>query len=95
MFRSRPIPRCFWTRCGEEGGRIIRMRPPAFNGQWLGVWAEMHHFAIARHDKGVNVLFFDGSVRYSPAKKLWNYYWHNHYDTTYAADHIRFPARMN
>ena len=77
------------------GGPNYSDAPPAFNGQWLGVWAEMHHFAIARHDKGVNVLFFDGSVRYSPAKKLWNYYWHNHFDTTYAADHIRFPAWMN
>ena len=69
--------------------------PPAFNGEWLGAGAEMHHFAIARHSKGVNVLFFDSSVRYSSAKNLWNFYWHNQYDTTYAAQHIHFPAWMN
>ena len=54
----------------------------------------MHHFAIARHNKGVNVLFFDGSVRYAPAKDLWNFYWHNQYDVTYAAQNIQFPAWM-
>ncbi len=68
--------------------------PPAFNGKWLGVGAEMHHFAIARHNKGVNLLFFDGSVCYSRAKSLWNFYWHNQYDTSYAATHIQFPAWM-
>jgi prepilin-type N-terminal cleavage/methylation domain-containing protein/prepilin-type processing-associated H-X9-DG protein len=76
------------------GGPNFTDPPPAFNGEWLGVWAEMHHFAIARHNKGVNVLFFDGSVRYSPAKNLWNLYWHNQYDITYAAQNIQFPAWM-
>jgi prepilin-type processing-associated H-X9-DG protein len=54
----------------------------------------MHHFAIARHDKGVNLLFFDGSVRSARAKTLWNFYWHNQYDTSYAANNIQFPAWM-
>jgi len=76
------------------GGPNYTDTPPAFNGEWVGVQAEMHHFAIARHDKGVNVLFFDGSVRYARAKTLWNFYWHNQYDTTYAATHIQFPAWM-
>ena len=68
--------------------------PPAFNGEWLGAGAEMHHFAFARHNKGVNLLFFDGSVRY-PRQALWNFYWHNQYDITYAAQHIQFPSWMN
>ena len=77
------------------GGPNYTDPPPAFNGEWLGAGAEMHHFAIARHDQGVNLLFFDGSVRYARAKALWNFYWHNQYDVTYAAQHIQFPAWMN
>jgi prepilin-type N-terminal cleavage/methylation domain-containing protein/prepilin-type processing-associated H-X9-DG protein len=76
------------------GGPNYTDPPPAFNGEWLGPQAEMHHFAIARHNKGVNLLFFDGSVRYSQARILWNYYWHNQYDVSYAASHITFPAWM-
>jgi prepilin-type N-terminal cleavage/methylation domain-containing protein/prepilin-type processing-associated H-X9-DG protein len=77
------------------GGPNCTDTPPAFNGQWTGVWAEMQHFAIARHGQGVNLLFFDGSVRSSRAKGLWNFYWHNRYDVNYAATHIRFPSWMN
>jgi prepilin-type processing-associated H-X9-DG protein len=40
----------------------------------------MYSFALARHAKGVNVLFFDSSVRYSRAKDLWNLPWHKDYD---------------
>jgi prepilin-type N-terminal cleavage/methylation domain-containing protein/prepilin-type processing-associated H-X9-DG protein len=76
------------------GGPNYTDTPPAFNGEFAGYWAEMHHFAIARHGTGVNVLFFDGSVRFSRTKELWNYYWHNKYDINYAAQHIQFPAWM-
>jgi prepilin-type N-terminal cleavage/methylation domain-containing protein/prepilin-type processing-associated H-X9-DG protein len=69
--------------------------PPDFNGQWTGVEAEMQHFAMARHDKGVNALFFDGSVRYLRAKNLWNLFWHSQYDITWAAKNITFPDWMN
>jgi prepilin-type processing-associated H-X9-DG protein len=77
------------------GGPDCADVPPAFNGQWTGYNAEMQHFAIARHNRGVNVLFFDGSVRYSSAKNLWFFLWHNHYDVSYPADNIQFPAWMN
>jgi prepilin-type processing-associated H-X9-DG protein len=55
----------------------------------------MRHFAMLRHNNGVNVLFFDGSVRYSTAKNLWKFYWHNQYDVTYSATHTVFPAWMH
>jgi prepilin-type N-terminal cleavage/methylation domain-containing protein/prepilin-type processing-associated H-X9-DG protein len=77
------------------GGPTPADVPPAFNGQWNGAEAEMQHFAMARHGKGVNVLFFDGSVRYERAKDLWSLYWNNHYDVNYAATHIQFPSWMN
>jgi prepilin-type N-terminal cleavage/methylation domain-containing protein/prepilin-type processing-associated H-X9-DG protein len=76
------------------GGPFPTDPPPAFNGEWAGINAEFHHFAIARHNKGVNVVFFDGSVRYLPARDLWNLPWHNQYDTQYATRNIQFPSWM-
>jgi prepilin-type processing-associated H-X9-DG protein len=77
------------------GGPTPDAAPPDFNGQWSGADAEMKHFAMARHAQGVNVLFFDGSVRYQRAKDLWNLYWNSNYDISYAATHIQFPSWMN
>jgi prepilin-type N-terminal cleavage/methylation domain-containing protein/prepilin-type processing-associated H-X9-DG protein len=77
------------------GGPTPSDVPPDFNGQWSGAAAEMHHFAMARHSKGINILFFDGSVRYERAKDLWGLYWNSHYDVNYAASPIQFPAWMN
>jgi prepilin-type N-terminal cleavage/methylation domain-containing protein/prepilin-type processing-associated H-X9-DG protein len=73
--------------------------PPDFNGEWVGMqmfgsWVEMYSFAIARHAKGVNILFFDSSVRYSRAKDLWQLPWHKDWDFG-AASHTTFPGWMN
>ena len=67
--------------------------PPAFNGEWQGYNAEFHHFAIARHRKGINLLSFDGSVRYRGAKNLWSLPWHREFDVHYHAK-IAFPEWM-
>lgn len=75
------------------GGPTHSDRPPAFNGEWAGYNAELHHFAIARHRKGINVLFFDGSGRYSHARDLWKLPWHRQFDVTYHA-RVRFPEWM-
>jgi prepilin-type processing-associated H-X9-DG protein len=45
--------------------------PPQFDGQ-IDLTSEMTVFATARHRKGVNVLFFDSSVRHVRAKDLWS-----------------------
>ena len=70
--------------------------PPAFNGEWKDPRHDddMHYFAIARHAKGVNILFFDSSVRYSRAKDLWSLPWHKNYDVNAVTD-ILFPNWMN
>ncbi|MSU63947.1 MAG: prepilin-type N-terminal cleavage/methylation domain-containing protein [Pedosphaera sp.] len=68
-------------------------RPPKFNGEWIDPDAEFHHFAIARHRKGINVLFFDGSARYSHARDLWKLPWHREFDGSYSAK-ISFPDWM-
>jgi prepilin-type processing-associated H-X9-DG protein len=54
----------------------------------------MTAFAIARHGKGVNVLFFDSSVRHARAKDLWSFPWHRQYDVS-AVGNITFPGWMN
>ena len=72
------------------GGPYATDPPPAFNGQWQ--WVEMDFFAIARHGQGVNILFFDSSVRNARAKDLWSLPWHQNYN---AAPNLVFPDWMN
>jgi len=42
---------------------------------------EMQHFAVPRHEKKVNILFFDGSSRTTRIKELWGLKWHREFDT--------------
>jgi prepilin-type processing-associated H-X9-DG protein len=76
------------------GGPSPTDTPPEYNGEWAGYDAEFHHFALFRHGKGVNVLFFDGSVRLSRAKDLWVLLWNRQYDVN-AVTNIVFPDWMN
>jgi len=76
------------------GGPYETNIPPDFNGAWAGYDAEMNHFAIERHAKGVNILFFDSSVRYSRARDLWQLPWHKNWDPE-AASKVTFPDWMN
>ncbi len=77
------------------GGPHFDDLPPAFNGEWMGAGAEMHHFAMKRHGKGVNILFFDSSVRNTRAKELWSLPWSKGYDVNAAAQAVGFPDWMN
>ena len=77
------------------GGPFYNDIPPAFNGEWLGANAEMHHFALKRHGKGVNILYFDSSVRNTRAKDLWSLPWSKGYDVNAAAQAVGFPDWMN
>jgi prepilin-type N-terminal cleavage/methylation domain-containing protein/prepilin-type processing-associated H-X9-DG protein len=78
------------------GGPYEDNPPPDYNGQWEGtkVNTEMTLFAVERHAKGVNILFFDGSVRYSRARDLWQLPWHQNWDFG-AASGVTFPGWMN
>jgi len=67
--------------------------PPRFNGEWLGFEAEMHHFAIDRHDGGVNSSFADGSVRHLRVRDLWRQKWHRQFNTDTTAA-WRWPLWM-
>ena len=80
------------------GGPYETDQPPDFNGEFWGMQngplAEMWAFSIARHAKGVNLLFFDSSVRYARARDLWQFPWHKNWDSSAAANHT-FPGWMN
>ena len=76
------------------GGPDHRDPAPAFNGQWAGYGAEFHHFAVARHARGINITYFDTSVRYSTAKGLWKLPWHKNFNTSLGARR-KFPDWMN
>lgn len=58
-----------------------RIRPPDFNGQWLGAAYEMMHFCIDRHNSVTNHAFLDWSVRSVGLKELWTFKWHRQYNT--------------
>ena len=76
------------------GGPQPTDTPPEYNGEWAGPDAEFHHFAMFRHGKGINVLYFDGSVRFTRAKDLWILPWHKEYDINQGAQMV-FPAWMS
>jgi len=57
-----------------------RIRPPDFNGQWLGAAYEMKHFCIDRHNSVTNHAFLDWSVRSVGLKELWTLKWHRQYN---------------
>jgi prepilin-type processing-associated H-X9-DG protein len=81
------------------GGPSPTDTPPSFNGEETyfsggGLTGEMEFFAIARHGKGVNILYFDSSVRNTRVKDLWNLPWHRNYDASAVAN-IVFPDWMN
>lgn len=60
--------------------------PPGFNGQWIGVEEfipEMGYFAIQRHGRGTQLVFFDGSVRNLRLYQLWGIKWHKEFLENY------------
>jgi prepilin-type N-terminal cleavage/methylation domain-containing protein/prepilin-type processing-associated H-X9-DG protein len=59
--------------------------PAAFNGQFNGVSKDMQHYAMKRHGRGINMVFFDGSAGALSIPKLWGVHWYNDFDVTYAS----------
>ena len=75
------------------GGPDYLQSAPRFNGEWNGYDAEFNHFAIARHARGINLVFVDGSVRYRAARELWALPWHRQFDVNYYQQ-VTFPGWM-
>ncbi len=77
-----------------RGGGPTHTDPvPAFNGQWSGAGAEFHHFAMQRHGKGIQLLFFDGSARAVRTRQLWRLPWHREFNREHYGK-VRFPGWM-
>jgi prepilin-type N-terminal cleavage/methylation domain-containing protein len=71
---------CMWRgggpfESGEKGD------PPATDGAWSGAGAEIEHFCINRHERYINSLFMDWSVRRVGLKELWKLKWHRNFNT--------------
>jgi len=85
----------FLDSAWRGGGPSETDLPPGFNGEFTGLIPEMNDFAMFRHAKGVNILYFDSSVRNTRAKDLWQLPWHKDYDFNLAAESVSFPDWMN
>ena len=59
---------------------------PTSNGEWAGADSESRHFAIMRHGKGSQLLFYDGSARHLRTRILWRLRWNKAFDVNYAAN---------
>lgn len=55
---------------------------------------EIQHFSVPRHEKRINVLFFDGSTRPVQLRDLWSLKWHRDYDTEAYKTRVRVPDWM-
>ena len=82
-FDLHQIPMFMDTMWRGGGPYRQRMAPPAYNGQWSGYGDEMKHFAMDRHNRGIQGVFMDHSVQHVPIKKLWKLKWHREYDMVY------------
>ena len=81
---------CMW----RGGGPHHTLSPPSFNGQWDGAGAEFNHFAILRHGKGIQLVFFDGSARRVRTRDLWYLQWNKEFKTDLPHPANFFPAWM-
>lgn len=81
---------CMW----RGGGPHHLLLPPPYNGFWGGSSDEFSHFAMMRHRKGIQLLFFDSSVRNIRVRKLWYLPWNKEFDTAYPYPADFFPPWM-
>jgi prepilin-type processing-associated H-X9-DG protein len=68
-----------WRGGGPDYDNKYAIQAPDYNGHWRNYNYEMMHFAMDRHDGGVNAVFMDGSTRQVPIKQLWVLRWHKTY----------------
>lgn len=82
-----------WRGGGPDHRNATKDQAPSFNGQWSGAGAESMHFAVARHGKGINVAYFDHSVRSTTSpKQIWRMKWHRSYQRHGHERTKNFPA---
>ncbi len=84
-----------WRGGGPDHRVSNKDSAPAYNGEWSGAGAESKHFAFMRHNRGINILFFDNSVRATRSpKEIWRYKWHRTYAQVGRDRDKKFPTWM-
>lgn len=84
-----------WRGAGPDHRNAAKDQAPTYNGQWIGYGNESAHFAIARHSKGINIVYFDQSVRSTRSPRdIWNQQWHRSYARVPRDRSKNFPAWM-
>jgi prepilin-type N-terminal cleavage/methylation domain-containing protein len=84
-----------WRGGGPDHRIGTKDEAPNWNGEWSGAGAESKHFAIARHRRGVNIVFFDQSVRSTRTPKdIWTLRWHRTYQRHGFERTKQFPVWM-
>lgn len=84
-----------WRGGGPDHRNSAKDQAPSFNGQWINAGAESAHFAFMRHGKGINIAFFDHSVRSTTSPtKIWTFKWHRTYQRHGQERTKNFPAWM-
>ena len=88
---------CMWIG-GYPGAPTANANPPSSQENNPGTWeTQMNRFAMKRHNKGINNVFLDQSVRGVDIKELWELKWHKVYDTRnyYTDPTFDWPGWMN
>ena len=81
---------------GSRNAFMPSQQPDEYSSSTHFTEYEMQHFAVPRHDKKINVLFFDGSSRTTPLKELWGLKWHREFDTeAWRTRLVRMPGWIN
>jgi prepilin-type N-terminal cleavage/methylation domain-containing protein/prepilin-type processing-associated H-X9-DG protein len=85
-----------WRGAGPNYDASDGHRRPQFNGEWQSSDCELMHFAIARHGKFMQMVFFDGSARKLRPRRLWELQWHPNFDANFVfcQGPTYFPAWM-
>ena len=84
-----------WRGGGPDHRNAAKDQAPSFNGQWSGYDKETMHFAVARHGRGVNVLYFDNHVSgTSSPRDMWTLKWHRQYQRLGQERNRTFPTWM-
>ena len=84
-----------WRGGGPDHRNATKDAAPMYNGEWSGAGYESKHFAFARHRRGVNILYFDSSVRSTGSpREIWSLKWHRSYRRAGFERVMRYPPWM-
>ena len=85
-----------WRGGGPHYASRIAYSPPDKAGEYSNNESyasyEMQHFALPRHGKRTQFVFFDGSAHTVRLKELWGLKWHKEWDTEAYKSLVQFPA---